>query len=244
MLPPRPDLALTDVCTGSVKPKERAGGDVDEELGAILDHGVSEGIKDLHRHTDRIRIGLDHARRDGRHQHGLRDPAGAMSTEESSHLAAAGGMADHDGVLEIELFENLVQVVRVRVHVVAVPGLGRTPVAAPVVGDDAIAFAGEEEHLVFPVVRAQRPSVAEHDGLGGLGSPVFVVDLGAIFRRDVGHFLLGNYVGVRYSRARESRRGLTKEIPSQLRVRRSPSQHIYRYLSRILGTRWQTHGSG
>ena len=41
--------------------------------------------------------------------------------------------------------------------------------AAAVVGDDAVAFAEEEQHLVVPVVRAQRPAVVEDDRLRVLG---------------------------------------------------------------------------
>src|SRR5437899_1772023 len=51
------------------------------------------------------------------------------------------------------------------VHVMAAADLGRTAMAAPVVGDDAIALLEEEHHLGVPVIRRQRPAVAEHDGL-------------------------------------------------------------------------------
>jgi len=48
-------------------------------------------------------------------------------------------------------------------------------VTAPVGCDDSIAMLAEEHHLSVPVVRGERPTVAEHDGLAL--SPVLVVDL-------------------------------------------------------------------
>lgn len=60
--------------------------------------------------------------------------------------------------------------------------------ATAIVGDHTVAFAGEKESLILPIVRAQWPSVAENDGLSCLGSQVFVVDLSAIVGGDIGHF--------------------------------------------------------
>ena len=57
--------------------------------------------------------------------------------------------------------------------------------AAPVVGDDAIAAIQEEQHLRIPVIGRQRPAVAEHDGLPF--APVLVKDLNAVFGRDRTH---------------------------------------------------------
>ena len=37
--------------------------------------------------------------------------------------------------------------------------------AAPVVGDHAVALAEEEQHLRVPIIGRQRPAVAKHDGL-------------------------------------------------------------------------------
>jgi hypothetical protein len=101
------------------------------------------------------------------------------------HLAAAGRMADVNGVLQIEMCRQRGQVVGVVVHVVAVAGLGGSPVAAPVMGDDAIAVLDEEQHLRVPVVSGQGPAVAEHDRLAG--TPVFVEDLGAVICGDGAH---------------------------------------------------------
>src|SRR6185369_7364332 len=69
--------------------------------------------------------------------------------------------------------------------VVALAGLRRAAVAAPVVGDDAVPPVEEVQHLVVPVIGAQRPAVAEHDRLAR--TPVLVEDLRAIAGRDSPH---------------------------------------------------------
>src|SRR4030095_1618319 len=67
------------------------------------------------------------------------------------------------------------QIVGIMVHVMSVVGLRRATMSAPISCNDAIAFAEEEKHLRVPIVRAQRPAVAEHDGLAF--TPVFVIDV-------------------------------------------------------------------
>jgi hypothetical protein len=81
-------------------------------------------------------------------------------------LAAARRVPDVDRVLEVELLGQRDEIVGIRVHLVAVPRLGRTPVSATVVRDAPEAARREEDHLRVPVVGAQRPAMAEHDGLG------------------------------------------------------------------------------
>src|SRR5690606_3123649 len=61
------------------------------------------------------------------------------------------------------------------IHVVAVPGLAGASVAPAVVRDDAVALVGQKDHLRFPAVRAERPSVAEGDDRAVLGAPVLEV---------------------------------------------------------------------
>ena len=65
--------------------------------------------------------------------------------------------------------------------------------APPVVGDDAEALAEEEQHLVVPVVGAQRPTMVEHDRL--TGAPVLVENLRAVFRLDAVHDLTPIFTG-------------------------------------------------
>jgi hypothetical protein len=58
---------------------------------------------------------------------------------------------------------------------------------APVVSDNAEAFLEEEQHLVIPVVSAERPAVMEMDRLRVLRALVLVEDFGSVIRFDEGH---------------------------------------------------------
>src|SRR6266513_5201739 len=113
-----------------------------------------------------------------------------MPSDESRDFAAASGVANHHDVFQIQLLEQLRQVIGVRVHVVAIPRLAGTSVAAPVVCDAAKAVRVEEKHLRFPGIGTQRPAVAERDNLSGLRPPVLVVNLRSIFCRDRAHVCL------------------------------------------------------
>ena len=67
-----------------------------------------------------------------------------MTGEITHHLAAAGRMADVNRILQVEMIGDGLQIIGVVVEVVAIGYLRRTTVAAPIVGDDPIAF-GEKE---------------------------------------------------------------------------------------------------
>src|SRR5271165_1199594 len=108
-----------------------------------------------------------------------------MTADVTGDFSAASGVAYMDCILKVEFFGEGGEIVGVGVHLVAVPGLSRPAVAAPVVRDDSIATLAEEQHLSVPVVRAERPSVTEHDGLAL--SPVLVENVGTIFRRKRRH---------------------------------------------------------
>ena len=133
-------------------------------------------------HFDRRAAGiggrLEHERRDGGDQHRLGHALRAVPADIAGNFAAACGMADMDGVLEIELLHELREVVGVGVHVVAGPRLARTPVAAAVMRDAAISARSQKEHLVFKRIRGERPAMAEDHRLPG--APVLVVDLRAV----------------------------------------------------------------
>ena len=75
---------------------------------------------------------------------------------------------------------NRCGVCRVMVHIMAEIDLLRSAMAAPVMGDDAIALVQEEEHLRVPIVGRERPAMMEHDRLGILASPVLVEDVDAV----------------------------------------------------------------
>jgi hypothetical protein len=70
-------------------------------------------------------------------------------------------------------------------HVVTSAGLVGSTVAAPVMSDHSIPVSKEKCHLGIPVVRRQRPTVAENDRL--TRSPIFVEDVNAVFCSDRGH---------------------------------------------------------
>jgi hypothetical protein len=60
---------------------------------------------------------------------------------------------------------------------------------------DAITMRNQKYHLVFPGIRAERPTMTEDHGLSR--APILVIDFAAIFGRNRGHeeppcFLLWN----------------------------------------------------
>ena len=86
------------------------------------------------------------------------------------------------------MLEENEEVVRVRVHLVAVPGLAGASVAPSVMRDAAVAVVAQEEHLVLPVIAVEGPAVGEDDGLAGGVAPVFIEDLGFVFGGYERHF--------------------------------------------------------
>jgi hypothetical protein len=100
-------------------------------------------------------------------------------------FAAAGGMTDMHGALEVKVRRQRREVVGIVIHVVAVPDLARAAVAAPVMRDDAEAMVHEEQHLRVPIVGRKRPAVAEHDRLPA--APILVEDLDAVLGGDRRH---------------------------------------------------------
>ncbi len=90
-------------------------------------------------------------------------------------------------MLQIELLDERRQVVRVRIHVVAVPRLTRAAVSATVVRDAPIAMGCEKEHLIFKGVGRQWPPVTKDDRPAGCHTPVFKIDLGSVVRCNVIH---------------------------------------------------------
>src|SRR5262245_26281097 len=97
-------------------------------------------------------------------------------------------MADVNGVLQIEMGSHHREIVGVVIHVVAVARLGRSAVAAAIMGDHAVALLKKEQHLCVPVIGRQRPSMAENNGLPF--APILVEDFTAVFRRDETHVYL------------------------------------------------------
>jgi hypothetical protein len=108
-----------------------------------------------------------------------------MPRQIARHFAAPGGMANVDSILQVEMHRKSRKVIGIMVHIVAVGGLSRATVPTAIVGDNPIAMMQEEQHLVIPVVRAERPTMAENYRLAF--TPVLVVNLYTVFGRDSGH---------------------------------------------------------
>src|SRR5438477_4217459 len=118
---------------------------------------------------------LHHQRRHRADQRSLRHPAFAMPSQIMRHLAAARGMTNMHGVVQVKMRGQSRKVVGIVIHVMAVARLGGPAVASSVMGDDAIALFEEEQHLRVPVIGRQRPTMAEDDGLSF--APIFIIDV-------------------------------------------------------------------
>jgi hypothetical protein len=108
-----------------------------------------------------------------------------MTADVARDLAAAGRVADVDRVLQVERLDKRRQIVGVVVEVIAVPRLVRAAVAAAVMRDTAVAALGQIKHLVLEGVRAQWPTMTEHDRLPR--APILVIYLSAVLSRDRAH---------------------------------------------------------
>jgi hypothetical protein len=112
-------------------------------------------------------------------------PAAAILGHIPRDFAAAGGVADMDGALQVQRGGQFGHIGGVGVHFIAVRRLGRAAVPAPVMGDDPVALGQEEQHLVVPVVGAERPAMVEDQGLAR--PPILEEDLGPVLGGDGGH---------------------------------------------------------
>jgi hypothetical protein len=83
--------------------------------------------------------------------------------------------------------------VPVGVHVIARPRLARPPMTSSIMGDTAIAVAGQEEHLVFKGIRVETIRVIEDNGLSR--PPILKIELGAVLRGDGAHIDTGDEAG-------------------------------------------------
>jgi hypothetical protein len=114
-----------------------------------------------------------------------RDPAFAVPSQIVGDLAAAGGMANVNCVLQVEMRCQRRQIIGIVIHVVTVADLRGPAMTSAVMSYDAIAVLDKKQHLRVPVVGRQRPAMAEHDGL--TFAPVLVKDLDAVFGRNRTH---------------------------------------------------------
>src|SRR5580704_12435251 len=98
-----------------------------------------------------------------------------MPREIVRHLATPGGMADMDRIFQVEMCRESRKVIGIMIHIVAVGSLSRAAVTTAIMGDNPIAMVQKEQHLVIPVVRAERPTMTEDYRLSC--TPVLVVNL-------------------------------------------------------------------
>src|SRR6185437_3325145 len=105
------------------------------------------------------------------------------------------------------------EVIGIMIHVVPLIRLRGAAVTTPVMRDDAIAVIDEEHHLPVPVIRRERPTVAEHNGL--TLAPVLVENFRTGARLDRRHLATPSLQHWREPRAVD-RPGLT--IPPKARI--------------------------
>ena len=90
-------------------------------------------------------------------------------------------------VAKIERSHQLGEIIGVGVQVLSSPRLTRSSMTSAIVRDAPIAASGKKYHLIFEGVGVERPPMAEHDWL--TGAPILVIELGAVFGRDLGHLM-------------------------------------------------------
>lgn len=109
--PPALYHALADLRAVAIEAEEWTAGDIEEELRSIFQHRSPEPVEDVYGKSAGIGSRLEHKWWDGTDQDSLGHPARSMASNHPGHLTTACGMANHHGILEVEVFEELVQVV-------------------------------------------------------------------------------------------------------------------------------------
>jgi len=102
-----------------------------------------------------------------------------MTANVAGDLTPAGRKADKCDGLQIERLQELREVVGIGVHVVSAPWLTRSPMTATVMGNAPKTVGAQKQHLRFPTIGIEGPTVAEHHRLSA--APVFVVDFCSVF---------------------------------------------------------------
>src|SRR5688572_11206218 len=110
-----------------------------------------------------------------------------MPSDVARGLPGAGGMADMDGISQVEMLDDGSSVGRIVIHVVTVADLARPAMPTPIKGDGAISLAEKEEHLRVPIVGSQWPAVVEDDRLSVLWPPILVEDASLVLGGHVAH---------------------------------------------------------
>src|SRR5262249_47478950 len=99
------------------------------ELRAIGQDFGAEFVEDLDRQAAWVVRRLQHERRDRPDEDGLGDPFRAVSADIAGYFPTARRVADMDHVLQVELADERLEILRVGVEIVAGPGLARAAMA-------------------------------------------------------------------------------------------------------------------
>ncbi|MNT31117.1 hypothetical protein D3C72_1669420 [compost metagenome] len=132
-------------------------------------------------------VGLHHQRRYGADDGGLRHSVFAVASNVVDDFPTAGGVSYMDSTSYAKMVDYGRNVIGIVIHVVPVPDLTGSPVAASVMCNDPVAVGQEKEHLRIPVVRTEWPTVMKEDHSGIARPPVFVKDLNTVLRSDIPH---------------------------------------------------------
>ncbi|MCY1173935.1 hypothetical protein D9M73_141180 [compost metagenome] len=150
--PPVEDRCLRHLRARAVETEKGAGGDIIVELRAVRGELRLITVEDLLGQTAGVCGGLHHQRWNRTDDRRLGGSAFAVTSEVMHDLAAAGGMADMDRVAKVQMLDHGRKIIGIMVHVMTFADLGRSPVATPVMRNDAVALAEEEQHLRVPVI--------------------------------------------------------------------------------------------
>jgi hypothetical protein len=152
------------------------------ELRAVLHKAAPHIVEDLDRQPLRIGRGFQHKRRHCSDEHRFGDSLLSVATDVADDLAAAGGVANEYGILEIERLNHSCKIVGIAIHVIPRRGLARPAMTTTIVCNHAEPVLHKEKHLTIPSVGAQRPTVRKR--YDRAFAPVLIVDFGAVFGGD------------------------------------------------------------
>src|SRR6516162_4457677 len=139
------DHSLGDLRIRAIESVERARSKFEVKLCSVRSQSGARAVEDLYGSAAGIVLSLHHEGRNGTNENRLGNTALrlAVSGNITGDFATTGGMADVNRVLQIKMLTHGRGVRRVVVHVVAFADLTRAPVAAPVVGNNAVTLAEE-----------------------------------------------------------------------------------------------------
>jgi hypothetical protein len=102
-------------------------------------------------------------------------------------------MANQHGILQIQRFHQLGEIIGIGVHIVTLPRLAGPPMTSAIMRDATVASAGQKEHLIFKRVRVQAIGVVEYNGLPF--PPIFKIEFGAVSRGNGAHGITDGTAG-------------------------------------------------